>query len=239
MKTLVLKLAGPLQAWGAESRFNERKTQKYPSKSGIIGLLAAAEGRRRSDPIEDLASLSLVIRVDAPGRIVQDFHTAHQASGKSMPLTRRYYLSDAVFVAAISGDDALIQHLAQCTTQPAFPPFLGRRSCPPTYPWVLGVREGDPIQVIENEPWQASEQFQKSRYRIGSYRARIVADKSAVSKPDTLTQIAKIRDLPISYDPRGRKYAWRDVVSWDMEMVESSNPPTAHDPMSLLMPGAV
>lgn len=239
MKTLVLKLAGPLQAWGVESRFTERKTLKFPSKSGIIGLLAAADGRRRSDPVEDLARLSLAIRVDAPGRIVQDFHTAHRASGKAMPLTQRYYLSDAVFIAAIGGDDPLISHLAHRAAQPAYPPFLGRRSCPPSYPWVLGIRDADPIRVIEDEPWQASEEFQTSRRRIGSYRARIVADELAVSQPGDMVQKEKLRDYPISFDPRGRKYAWRDVLSWDMEMVEKTEEPNGHDPMSLLMPGAV
>ncbi|MBI4657798.1 MAG: type I-E CRISPR-associated protein Cas5/CasD [Verrucomicrobia bacterium] len=43
-KTLALYLDGPLQSWGFESRFQRRGTGLFPTKSGIIGLLAAAMG---------------------------------------------------------------------------------------------------------------------------------------------------------------------------------------------------
>ena len=46
MATLLLRLAAPLQAWGADSKFETRKTGREPTKSGVIGLLAAALGRR-------------------------------------------------------------------------------------------------------------------------------------------------------------------------------------------------
>ena len=44
MATLLLRLAAPLQAWGADSKFETRKTAREPTKSGVIGLLAAALG---------------------------------------------------------------------------------------------------------------------------------------------------------------------------------------------------
>ena len=49
MATLLLRLAAPLQAWGADSKFETRKTGREPTKSGVIGLLAAALGLRRDD----------------------------------------------------------------------------------------------------------------------------------------------------------------------------------------------
>ena len=51
MTVLLLRLAGPLQSWGVKSRFTVRATELAPTKSGIIGMLAAAVGRRRTDPI--------------------------------------------------------------------------------------------------------------------------------------------------------------------------------------------
>ena len=42
MAVLLLKLAGPLQSWGSSSRFTERGTEHEPTKSGVVGLLAAA-----------------------------------------------------------------------------------------------------------------------------------------------------------------------------------------------------
>ena len=76
MTVLLLRLAGPLQSWGVKSRFTVRATELAPTKSGIIGMLAAAVGRRRTDPIEDLLSLRFGVRKDQPGRVIRDFHTA-------------------------------------------------------------------------------------------------------------------------------------------------------------------
>ena len=56
MTTLLLRLAGPMQAWGDSSRFAQRHTRREPTKSGIIGMLAAAQGRRRTDGVEDLVA---------------------------------------------------------------------------------------------------------------------------------------------------------------------------------------
>jgi len=39
MSTLLLRLAAPLQAWGINSKFDIRKTEREPSKSGVVGLL--------------------------------------------------------------------------------------------------------------------------------------------------------------------------------------------------------
>ena len=77
MAVLLLKLEGPLQSWGSNSRFTKRKTQHEPTKSGVIGLLAAALGRRRGDPIDDLTTLRFGVRIDQPGSYEQDFQTEH------------------------------------------------------------------------------------------------------------------------------------------------------------------
>ena len=57
MAVLLLRLAGPMQAWGVKSRFTVRATELAPTKSGVVGMLASAVGRRRTDPIEDLLAL--------------------------------------------------------------------------------------------------------------------------------------------------------------------------------------
>ena len=44
MATLLLRLAAPLQSWGMDSKFETRKTNREPTKSGVVGLLAAALG---------------------------------------------------------------------------------------------------------------------------------------------------------------------------------------------------
>jgi len=41
---LALLLDGPLQAWGASSRFQRRTTELFPTKSGVVGMVCAAMG---------------------------------------------------------------------------------------------------------------------------------------------------------------------------------------------------
>ncbi|MBM4284862.1 MAG: type I-E CRISPR-associated protein Cas5/CasD [Deltaproteobacteria bacterium] len=76
MSTLFLRLAGPMQSWGIQSRFTIRDTGLEPSKSGVVGLLAAALGRRGHEPVADLAALKMGVRVEREGLLKMDYHTA-------------------------------------------------------------------------------------------------------------------------------------------------------------------
>lgn len=42
MTVLLLRLAGPMQAWGSSSRFAHRATEVAPTKSGVIGKIGRA-----------------------------------------------------------------------------------------------------------------------------------------------------------------------------------------------------
>lgn len=44
MKTLLLWLEGNLQSWGADSRYGNRATLPFPTRSGVLGLLCCAAG---------------------------------------------------------------------------------------------------------------------------------------------------------------------------------------------------
>jgi len=98
---LLIPCVGPMQSWGTRSRFQERDTEREPSKSGVIGLLCAALGRDREAPIDDLAILRIGVRVDQEGKLDVDFQTAQNVAvasgGPSQDLlSNRHYLSDAV-----------------------------------------------------------------------------------------------------------------------------------------------
>ncbi|MBB0247261.1 type I-E CRISPR-associated protein Cas5/CasD, partial [Streptomyces alkaliphilus] len=138
---LLLRLAGPLQAWGDRSTFNRRETRPVPTKSGIIGLLAAAAGRAREDSLDDLSPLRLGVRVDQPGTLLRDYHTVSDYRGRPLPqagvsakgvqkptspakhthVTTRYYLQDAIFLAAVAGPRELLLGLQHAVRNPAFP----------------------------------------------------------------------------------------------------------------------
>ena len=92
---IVTCLRDLVQSWGIDSKFEVRRTENAPSKSGVTGLLAAALGIQRNEDISSLNQLRLGVRTDQEGRLLKDFHTAH--SEKNSYITTRYYLSDAIF----------------------------------------------------------------------------------------------------------------------------------------------
>ena len=161
MATLLLRLAAPLQSWGADSKFETRKTNREPTKSGIIGLLAAALGLRRDDAagLARLNGLHFAVRADREGSLLVDFHTANREEdrkkGKAPYVTYRHYLQDAVFLVGLESEDtALLQELETALKHPVYPLYLGRRSCPPTLPLCLGIRQGSLLDVLRTEPMQ-------------------------------------------------------------------------------------
>lgn len=217
MTTLLLRLAGPLQSWGTTSRFAYRFTGTRPSKSAVIGLLAAAQGRRRTEPIEDLLDLRFGVRCDQPGRVLRDFQTARALDGSySLPLTYRFYLGDAAFVAAVEGDDALVGALAEAIAAPAFPLYLGRRSCPPGRPVLLGLRNEAMEEALHCAPWQASDWYQRRQpdlVELDLYRDAAPGEDSQETQADA----------PLTFDPHRRRFAVRSVIH-DVCVVSNPRP---------------
>lgn len=229
MSTLLLRLAGPLQAWGDSSRFNVRATRREPTKSGVVGILAAAEGRRRVDPLEDLSALRFGVRVDQRGSTMRDFQTEIDwRSGKSKPLTQRYYLADAVFLVGLEGPDPLLEGLADALRKPVFPVFLGRRSCPPTGRLVIGIRDTDLVNALEAEPWLAAGWYR--RQQPDPVSLPLSVDAGVGDHTDEL-----VRDIPVSFDPRDRRHDLRAVRHDWVEVANDAGRATpAHDPLGLL-----
>ncbi|MFJ4828758.1 type I-E CRISPR-associated protein Cas5/CasD [Streptomyces sp. NPDC088747] len=235
---LTLRLAGPLQSWGASARFTRRTTEAAPTKSGVIGVLAAAQGIQRGDDtaLARLGALRFGVRIDQPGTRLRDFQTAHHAdTGKSMPLSERFYLADAVFVAAVEGDGTLLRELHDALRNPVYPPYLGRRSCPPSLPLELGLHEGGELeQVLREEPWQAARWYRKEQRRQASVPVSILREaRPGEQHADVL------RDQPLSFAAEHRHHALRGVVRTAVDVPHSqaatpARPVPAHDPFAAL-----
>lgn len=224
MTCLLLRLAGPLQAWGDASRFTRRDTRLYPTKSGVLGLLAAAQGRRRTDPIEDLARLRFGVRVDQPGQLLRDFQTAIRLdTGAKMPLSYRYYIADAVFVAGVEGDQALLEGLDEAIAAPRFPVYLGRRSCPTTGRISLGLADGSLEDALRAVPWQAATWHRRTK----GLKVELDLFSDAVSGESDPVETR--RDVPLSFDPNLREYGWRDVAHREPVVVENPDGRTEPD----------
>ena len=219
----MLRLAAPLQAWGDDSKFEIRRTLDIPTKSGVIGLLAAALGRRRDAPLSDLISLRMGVRVDQPGVIQKDFHMVHGEN--TAYVTTRYYLNDAIFVVGLeTGGKAFLETLDAALRRPAYPLFLGRRSCPPTLPLVLGVREQGLEQALRDEVWQASSREKRLH---GQTRLRLVLEGATTAGLGNHLR----KDQPVSFNPEHRQYAYRVIVEKgriDAQDI-TKEPETQHD----------
>ena len=81
MKTVILRLEAPMQSWGASSRFEERETLSTPTKSGVVGLVAAALGVPRDDEerLAELGRLEMAVRVDRAGTRGRDYQSLNTA----------------------------------------------------------------------------------------------------------------------------------------------------------------
>lgn len=224
MTSLLLKFKGPLQAWGADSRYQSRQTHHVPTKSAVIGLLAAAEGRRRSDPVEDLVGLEFGVRVDQPGTLLRDFQTAIDwRKGPPGKLSQRYYLSDAVFLAAVAGPEEFLDDLALALKAPRFPLYLGRRACPVGSDLVLGKRTGDVETSLRAEPWVAAAWHRRTR----PTSVELPIYRDAHSEDDIEE---RVRDIPLSFDPVKRDYGWRAVHAPAPVAVENPEGTQLKDP---------
>lgn len=253
MSVLALRLGGPLQAWGSSQRLDHyRRTERFPTKSGVIGLLAAALGRPRSAPLDDLGALRFAVRIDRPGEVLRDFHTlsslfdnkkrfapgegrlptasgGYRSAATSTQVTERFYLTDACFVVGLEGDRAQLQELDDALRRPVFPLYLGRRSCLPDKPLRLGVYDGGLLDVLASIPLQAPRGSAK-------YASPILCEL-VVENPAGDVELV---DQPRSFDPLTRSYTRRRLSHHYVEVpIDYSHEParTTHDPMALLKEG--
>ncbi len=178
--TLVLRLEGPLQAWGDHrSKFVVRSVMPAPTKSGLLGLICAAMGLNRAAAtarLPELRQLAVGVRVDRAGWLWADYHTVGAGIGNISAegkvkitqetgeietfVTRREYLADAAFVAVLQGPAALISEIKQALRNPVWGPYLGRKACPPSRPLLApetdqeaAAEEPTLAQALQRVPW--------------------------------------------------------------------------------------
>ncbi len=213
MSTLLLRLAAPMQAWGVDSDFETRRTLPYPTKSGVIGMLAAALGRGRQDSLEDLNQLRFGVRIDQEGELLRDFHTA-RPEGKSdnaSYTTVRYYLCDAIFLVGLESENkAFLEQLEYC----------------------LGIREKDLLTTLTGEEWMVQDDYaRKKAGKAGTAALRILLDGNGETSSASV-----LRDVPLSFSAKNRRFTYRKVRECYTEVNIGSEGDipvqTEHDPMA-------
>lgn len=155
---LILRLEGPLQAWGDVAMDPRRPTRAFPSRSGLAGLIANALGWRYRDADRTTAlqdALRYAVREDRRPQIIRDYQTADLGAIGDVGWTRwgiekrggsaaegtqileKFYLADGSFRVALTLADrqaVSLDGVEQALRRPARPLFLGRKGCPPSMP---------------------------------------------------------------------------------------------------------
>ncbi|AOS64819.1 type I-E CRISPR-associated protein Cas5/CasD [Actinoalloteichus hymeniacidonis] len=224
MSGVLLRLAGPLQAWGTAAAFAERDTRNHPTRSGLLGLILAAEGRSREDELgPEWTDLQFTVRIDRPGTRLVDFHTVgggyprhrtvptsegrRRSEATATLVSRRHYLSDAAFVVAAHGPDPLTERVALALRVPQWAPYLGRRSCPADQPMLLTPY---PIADAEAELYRVP----LARRQPDDHAELVEVDfiRSACGAQQGTEHGEELDDIPISFHPHRRAYHTRRVV---------------------------
>jgi len=159
MEYLVFRLYGPLASWGEIAVGESRHSAAYPSKSALLGLLAAALGIRRADEEQQAAlaaGYQFAVKVMSDGQLLRDYHTTQVpdsvgqfiyrtrhdelVAGKTRlgtVLSSREYRCDALSLVAVKSLKKAPFSLAgiqAALLRPKFYLYLGRKSCPPAAP---------------------------------------------------------------------------------------------------------
>jgi CRISPR system Cascade subunit CasD len=219
-----------MQSWGTTSRFDQRDTGKEPSKSGILGILAAALGIDRNNwrDLEPLTHLSMAVRHDRPGILKYDYQTAGCGKGNGIVkangklaneegvVSKRSYLADATFLVALEGDCLLLHKTQRALQNPVWPLFLGRKSYVPSEPvWLPeGVIEENWRKVLETWPWLASLRFKEKE-----------PEKLLLSWESSSSEgVLKMDQLLSSFEERrfGARFVLSQYIAFPKEVVHVS-----------------
>ncbi|MDG2991561.1 type I-E CRISPR-associated protein Cas5/CasD [Candidatus Synechococcus calcipolaris G9] len=146
MPTLLMRLRSPMMSWGDHSQFGHRDSRREPTKSAVIGLICAALGRPRWEPVGDLAALKMGIRVNKEGVLQRDYHTVQDnmrddGSKVNTTLSDRYYVADADYLVGLEGDVELLNSLDAALQTPHWQLYFGRKSFIPSHPVRMGIVE--------------------------------------------------------------------------------------------------
>lgn len=154
---LMMRLEGPMMAWGDATFDTRRPTRDFPTRSALAGLFANALGwtYRQGDRTTALQdSMTYAVRQDRRGVVIRDYQTVDLgreptgwtrwglekrggASAKDTHILERFYLAEASFLVAVRLNGTApvtLEVLRDALVTPARPLHLGRKSCPPAGP---------------------------------------------------------------------------------------------------------
>lgn len=176
---LLLRLYGPLASWGEIAVGESRHSAVHPSKSALLGLLAAALGVERDDEAAQQAlaqGYRFGIKLECVGTPLRDYHTVQfgvpprkarfrsrrqelaAAKVETLLSTREYRCDSLALVAVEALEQApyRLEQLAEALQHPHFPLYLGRKSCPLALPLAPRVVQTETLREALDATQQGS-----------------------------------------------------------------------------------
>lgn len=181
MNCLLLRFDAPIMSFGGVCVDQINPTDYFPGKAMITGLIGNALGwdHRDTGSLDKLQDrLRIAARWDAEARRLIDYHTVYlgqdhlvdtgwttrgrtedRGSGQATSGTHiryRHYLANGVLTVAIKlvGEGfPTLEEIGNALKFPARPLFLGRKTCIPAGPVLLGCRHAERlIDALRAEP---------------------------------------------------------------------------------------
>lgn len=222
---LTFTLYAPIAAFGAPAVGERRGSFERPSRSGVLGLVAACLGIDRADTAAHEAlrdQYGLALHCQYPGRLLVDYHTAQAPSTRrgrrfatrrdelmadelNTILTRRDYRTDAWHLGAIwirSDAHWSLHALEHALTWPRFTPCLGRKSCPLGLPLAPRIAPADDaLAALAARFADAREHALRQALAIRADGPALVAMDATDVPPASTERIRRVemrRDHPLS-----------------------------------------
>lgn len=201
MPALAFYIDAPMQSWGASSKFQYRETNRFPTKSAVVGLIAGALGidkhqTNESEQLRPITELQFtVVRLHKskiePSRFT-DFHTVgggydkkatlwekmsipQKASGAPFGtvITHRSYLTDTSFAVLLQGDAKELERIQSALLDPVWGVWFGRKTCLPASP--LTPTLGDDRQSALDRLLEALPRMEPAPIHSFEYQEEIVS----------------------------------------------------------------
>jgi CRISPR system Cascade subunit CasD len=238
MKILSLKIAGPMQSWGTISKHTpQRRTENFPTKSGLTGLFAASLGITRTETEKlqqsGLLELQIVVREDHTGTLLSDYQTI-KVDKSTKKLTTKSYLTDAIFLVGVYGDEALLEKLAHSLKNPKFALFYGRKTCTVNHDMVQAINE-----YSSEEQFLTSHPFLTPEHKIKHYDKKKQLFALTTIQTSTEANTGELlQDQPVSFASEKRihqaRMIKRSTVKIPNPFYQEPHQTPTHDPFDIL-----
>ncbi len=250
MEYLLFRLYGPLASWGEIAVGESRHTADSPSKSSLLGLLAASIGIRRDEEERQMAlaiGYKFAVKVMGIGSLLRDYHTTQVPDsvggytyrtrrdelviGKERLgtiLSSREYRCDALYlvaVKALEGAPYPLSELKEHLLKPRFHLYLGRKSCPLSIPLA-------PVVILANCFGEALDSYRHTPLYISQgllSAAQKECAGGALADAPSLGSLSREDRYALSLKSQQVRYYWEGDTGEFRDTAEGVLTLTRHD----------